>query len=205
MSTHSQTQMSLFRIILEEGPLTLYAANIKSSSPIGTIHRHFREMVREKKIKIYTNLNDKSRGKIYYGPTLLGMVYFYRFDKTIQTRLDDYFLKWIGFDDFVAELREEGFITSNIAKSRDSKNLFRKYVHYFAGVENQIASLKEPDTIPREMLLYVGEFLLVRQPEYMKIWEELYHKMPSIKKNVDEYMQSTIEFYKKLKKTRIKN
>jgi hypothetical protein len=34
----------------------------------------------------------------------------------------------------------------------------------------------------------------------MKIWEELYGKMPIIRKNVDGYMQSTIEFYEKLKK-----
>ena len=54
--------------------------------------------------------------------------------------------------------------------------------------------------MPREILLYIGEFLLVRKPEYMKIWEELYGRMPSIRKNVDDYMESTAEFYDKLKK-----
>ena len=200
MSSHEQTQISLFRTILEEGPLTLYVANAKSSSPIGTIHRHFREMMQTKKIKVYTNLEDQSRGKIHYGPTLLGMIHFYRLDKILQARLENYFLKWIRFDNFLSELKDEGFDLNDIARSRDVKNLFKKYVHYFAGVEDQIAALREPNSIPRDILLYIGEFLLVRRPEYMKIWEELYGKMPIIRKNVDGYMQSTIEFYEKLKK-----
>lgn len=204
MSAHDQTQMSLFRTILESGPLTLYAANSKTSSPIGTIHRHFRQMIEAKKIKVYKNLDDKSRGKIHYGPTLLGIIHFYRFDKVLQARLDEFYLKWIGYDDFLAELEEEGFTINEIRQSRDSKNLFRKYVHYFAGVEDQIDSLQELSTIPREILLYVGEFLLVRRPEYMRIWEELYHKMPTIKKNVDDYMLSTAEFYKKLKRSKLR-
>jgi len=197
MSTHEKTQIGLFKTILEEGPLTLYAANAKSSSPIGTIHRHFKQMIESRWIKIYESLEDKSRRKIPYGPTLLGIIHFYRLDKTIQSRLEHHFLRWIRFEDFTSELNDEGFDSKNL---KNSKELFRKYVYYFAGVEDQIESLREPQTVPRELLLYIGEFLLVRKPEYMKIWEELYKKMPVIRKNVDGYMESTIEFYNTLKK-----
>jgi hypothetical protein len=197
MSTHDKTQIGLFKTVLDEGPLTLYLANTKSSSPIGTIHRHFQEMSKSKLIKVYHIADDNKRGKIHYGPTLLGMIHFYRLDKGIQTRLDSHFLKWIGFSDFVSELEDEGFDVGRIAKSKD---LFRKYVHYFAGVEDQIDALRKPEAIPRDMLLYVGEFLLVRKPEYMKIWEELYTKMPTVRKNVDGYMQSSMEFYKRLQR-----
>lgn len=197
MSTHEKTQIGLFRAILEEGPLTLYAANSRSNSPIGTIHRHFKQMIESKWIKIYAHLEDKSRRKIPYGPTLLGLIHFYRLDKTIQSRLDYHFLRWIRFEDFTAELDDEGFELKNL---KNSKELFRKYVYYFAGVEDQIETLRDPQTVPRELLLYIGEFLLVRRPEYMKIWEELYKKMPMIRKNVDGYMESTIEFYNTLKK-----
>ncbi len=197
MSTHEKTQIVLFKTILEEGPLTLYAANTKSSSPIGTIHRHFKQMIESRWIKIYESLEDKSRRKIPYGPTLLGIIHFYRLDKTIQSRLEHHFLRWIRFEDFTSELNDEGFDSKNL---KNSKELFRKYVYYFAGVEDQIKSLREPQTVPRELLLYIGEFLLVRKPEYMKIWEELYKKMPVIRKNVDGYMESTIEFYNTLKK-----
>jgi hypothetical protein len=197
MSGHEKTQVSLFRDILDEGPLTLYAANSKSTSPIGTIHRHFKQMIENRWIKIYASLEDKSRRKIPYGPTLLGIIHFYRLDKTIQSRLEHHFLRWIRFDDFVLELSDEGFDPKNL---RNSKELFRKYIYYFAGVEDQIETLREPQTVPRELLLYIGEFLLVRRPEYMKIWEELYKKMPVIRKNVDGYMESTIEFYNTLKK-----
>lgn len=196
MSPHERTQSSLFRTMLEEGPLTLYAANSKSASPIGTIHRHFKQMITNKWLKVYSS-QDKSRRKIPYGPTLLGLIHFYRLDKTIQSKLEHHFLKWIRFDEFTVELRDEGFELKTL---KVSKELFRKYIHYFAGVEDQIETLKEPQTVPRELLLYIGEFLLVRNPEYMKIWEELYGKMPTIRKNVDEYMESTAEFYSNLKK-----
>ncbi len=195
-STHEKTQNSLFRAILEEGPLTLYAANARSASPIGTIHRHFKQMIKNKWLKVYSS-QDKSRRKIPYGPTLLGLIHFYRMDRAIQTRLEHHFLRWIRFDDFISELKDEEFDLENL---KNSKDLFRKYIHYFAGVEDEIESLKEPHTVPREILLYIGEFLLVRKPEYMKIWEELYGRMPIIRKNVDGYMESTKEFYDKLKK-----
>jgi len=197
MSAHEKTQTSLFKTILEEGPLTLYAANSKSASPIGTIHRHFKQMIENRWIKKYESLDDKSRRKIPYGPTLLGIIHFYRLDKAIQARLEHHFLRWIRFDDFVVELDDEGFDSKNL---KNSKELFRKYVYYFAGVEDQIETLREPQNVPRELLLYIGEFLLVRRPEYMKIWEDLYKKMPVIRKNVDGYMESTIEFYNTLKK-----
>lgn len=202
MSTHEKVQAHLFRIVLDEGPLTLYTANLKSDSPIGTIHRHFKEMVKHKWLKTYSSLKDTSRRKIHYGPTLLGIVYFYSKDKSIQDRLERYYLKWIRFEDFLSELDEEGFDVKNVSSSKNSITLFKKYVHYFAGVEEQIDMLKEPENIPRDMLLYIGEFLLVRKPEYMRIWEELYKRMPKIKKNVDEYIDSTIEFYNKLKTAR---
>ncbi|MBI5698355.1 MAG: hypothetical protein HZC29_07750 [Thaumarchaeota archaeon] len=118
-------------------------------------------------------------------------------DKAIQPRLEHHFLRWIRFDDFISELKDEEFDLENL---KSSKDLFRKYIHYFAGVEDEIETLKEPQTVPREILLYIGEFLLVRKPEYMKIWEELYGRMPIIRKNVDGYMESTKEFYDKLKK-----
>lgn len=197
MSTHEKTQVSLFTTILEEGPLTLYAANAKASSPIGTIHRHFKEMEGAGWIKAYSGLND-TRRKIHYGPTLLGVIHFYSLDTRIQERLERYFLKWIGFGDFVLELEEEGFDVSDSA-SRELKSLFKKYVQYFAGVEGQIMLLRQPEKIPREILLYIGEFLLVRKPEYMRIWEELYKRMPVIRKNVDEYMETTLSSYNRLR------
>lgn len=198
ISAHQRTQQNLFRTILDHGPLTLYSANAKTSSPIGTIHRHFRSMMNAKKIKVYENLDDK-RGKIHYGPTLLGIIYFYRFDKTVQSKIEHYIQKWCDYADFVSELKEEGFDT-NAKSMRESRSLVRKYVHYFAGVEDQIDLLKDPDALPREALLYIGEFLLVRKPEYMRIWEDLYGKMPTVRKNVDEYMQSSMESYKRLRK-----
>lgn len=204
MSTHEKTQARLFRMILDQGPLTLYTANANLDVPIGTIHRHMKELTGSKKIKVYRD-SKSGRKKIPYGPTLTGIIHFYRFDKTIQERLENHFLKWSEFGDFISELKEEGFTEQNLAKPKETKMLFKKYVHYFAGVEDQIDSLRNPNVIPRNVLLYIGEFLLALKPEYMKIWEDLYGKMPIIRKNADEYMASTIEFYKLLKKkTRLK-
>lgn len=199
-SNYEKTQSNLFKVILDEGPLTLYTANSKTQNPLGTIHRHFKAMLESKWVKVYSSLEDTSRGKIHYGPTLLGIIHFYNTDPNIQNRLEHYFYRWMGYEDFKKELHEEGFVDKDLANLKKCSALFKKYIHYFAGVEEHIAMLKEPEKIPRDILLYIGEFLLVRRPEYMVIWEELYQKMPTIRKNVDEYMNSTISFYNKMKR-----
>lgn len=201
MSNFDRTASDIFRLVLEQGPLTLYSANSSSKFPIGTIHRHFKEMENSGKIKIYED-EKKGRKKIPYGPTVYGFISFYRLDENLRGKLEDYFLKWVGQKEFLADLKREGFDTRSIKKNPNkTKKVFRKYVHYFAGVEEQLELLKEGSaTIPREVSLFVGEALVAMKPEYLKIWQELYKNLPGIRKNVDAYMKNTIELHKSLQR-----
>ncbi len=202
ISTSHCTASDIFRLILDKGPLTLYSASAQSSIPLGTIHRHFKEMEQSGKIKVYEDKH-KGRQKKPYGPTVHGFVFFYGLDKTINSKLENYFLLWIDHQEFLDDLQGQGFDVDKIIKQpKTSTALFRKYVHYFAGVENQLELLKNGTAnISQEVLDFIGEALLSMKPEYMKIWQELYKSMPGIKNNVDTYLENTIDLYKQLKRS----
>ena len=202
ISTGTHTRMDIFRLILDEGPLTLYTASTKSHFPLGTIHRHFKEMEKSKKIKVY-DIDQKSRRKKPYGPTVFGIVSVYDFDKKIRSKLENYFLLWIEHKEFLSDLKENGFDADKIISNpKKSKELFRKYVEYGAAVERQLALLqKDPSLLPREVSVFVGEILLVTMnPSYMKQWEELYINLPGLRKAIDSYLGSMIQVQNRLKK-----
>lgn len=203
MSSFDRTASDIFSLILEKGPLTLYSASTGFKFPIGTIHRHFKEMHSTGKIKVYEK-NKKGRKKIPYGPTVYGFISFYGIDKDIQEKLEEYFLKWIDYDEFLSDLIQAGFDSDAVNQQYKSKKLFRKYVHYFAEVDDQLALLQNGSaSIPQELSQFIGEILVSTKPEYVKIWEELYHNCPGIKHNVDTYLKTTISLYKQLQKKSI--
>ena len=202
ISSGTQTAMDIFRLILDEGPLTLYSASKKSSFPLGTIHRHFKEMEKTQKIKVYGN-SQNSRKKKPYGPTVFGIASFYDFDKHIRSRLENYFLLWIEHEDFLSDLKESGFdVEKVISNPKTSKELFRKFVIYGAAIEHVLSLLKkDPSILPKQLSVFIGEMLLVSlEPSYLKLWEELYTKLPGLRKEIDDNIKNMIQVQKQLKK-----
>ncbi|MGI0009913.1 MAG: ArsR family transcriptional regulator [Nitrosopumilaceae archaeon] len=202
-SSHDRTASQLFKLILENGPLTLYAANATSDIPIGTIHRHFKEMTDAEKIKIYDH-GKSGRRKISYGPTLYGLIYFYRIDKDIEKKLENYFDVWIKREQFVAELKDAGFDEKKLGTDlKMSKKIFRKYIQYYAGVEEQLLNFaRNMNELPRDVRMFLGEFLVATKSDYKKLWEELYLSLPGFRKNVTDFFEEMIKFYSELKKKR---
>lgn len=201
ISTNHRTDADIFRLILDQGPLTLYSASARSSISLGTIHRHFKEMEQSGKIKVYEE-KQMVRQKKPYGPTVHGFVFFYGLDKAVNAKLENYFLLWIDHQEFLSDLTGQGFDVEKILKQpKNSTTLFRKYVQYFSGVEYQLELLRNgAANIPQEISLFIGEALLSMKPEYLKIWKDLYKNMPGIKNNVDSYLKNTIELYRQLKR-----
>ena len=199
MSTFQKTDVDIFRAIMDHGPLTLYYANTKTKMPIGTIHRHFKQLEKTGKIRIYQS-KKKGRKKIEYGPTIYGILSFYRQDAEFAKKIQNYFLIWIENKDFQEELEREGFdITHENLKK--SKQIFQKYMDYFSAVEEQIDMIKRGDEIvSRETLIMISSGLLSSNPQYQKLWKELYLSLPGMKKSLDEYMQNMIKSYKEFKK-----
>ena len=94
MSTAEKTSLDIFKSIMDWGPLSLYSANAKTRMPIGTIHRHIKLLENAGKIKAYQS-KTTGRKKIQYGPTIYGMISFYRQDSKFASQIQNYFLLWI--------------------------------------------------------------------------------------------------------------
>ena len=198
MSTSEKTSLDIFRSILDLGPLSLYSANSKTHMPIGTIHRHIKQLEKDGKISIYKS-KTKGRKKIEYGPTIYGMLSFYRRDKKIASSIQNYYLIWIEHKEFQKELEKEGFdISGNL---KQLKIIFQKYMMYFSAVEDQMEKIKKGDSIiSREMLILISSGLLSSDPHYQKLWQELYQNLPGVRNDLDEYMTNMIKSYKGFKK-----
>ena len=199
ISTAAHTSMDIFRAIMDYGPLTLYSANSKTRIPIGTIHRHFKQLSKSGKIRVYKS-KDKGRKKIEYGPTMYGIVSFYKHDKEFAEKIENYYLIWIENKEFQKDLEGEGFDVS-IENLKKSKHVFRKYMNYFSAVEEQIEKMKSgEDSVSRDMQIFFGSMMLSSNPQYQKLWTELYNKLPGMQKSLEEYMETMIKSYKEFKK-----
>src|SRR5437660_9413648 len=201
ISSYDKTALELFTIVINKGPITLYAANATSKIPIGTIHRHLKEMINTEKIKVY-DIAQSGRKKIAYGPTVYGLIYFYRLGSTIKKNLDLYFDIWIKKEPFFSELKQAGFDDKKLFLDPTmSKKIFRKYVQFYAGVEDQLEHLaKNLSEVPRDIRWFAGGFLVVRKKEYMKINEELLKFMPGYRKGVMDFLEGMFTVYERLKK-----
>jgi len=199
MSSAEKTSLDIFKAIMDWGPLSLYSANTKTCMPIGTIHRHVKLLEKAGKIKAYES-KTTGRKKIQYGPTIYGMISFYRQDKKLASLIQNYFLLWIEQKEFQKELQKEGFdITGNLAKS---KLVFQKYMDYFSAVEEKMEKIKKGDSvISRDVLILISSGLLSSDPHYQKLWQTLYQNLPGMRKGLDEYMTNMIKSYKQFKKS----
>lgn len=199
ISTTSQASADIFRAIMDHGPLSLYSATSKTRIPLGTIHRHFRQMQKAGKIRVYQS-QAKGRKKINYGPTISGIISFYRQDKEFADKIENYFLIWIENKEFQKELEDEGFDVS-LESLKKSKKVFRKYLDYFSAIEEQIEKIRKgDDIISRNLQVFLGSVLLSSDPQYQKLWNELYYALPGMQKSLDDYMENTIKSYKEFKK-----
>lgn len=200
MSTVSSTSMDIFRAVIEHGPLTLYSANAKTRMSIGTIHRHFKQLEKSGKIRVYDSEN-KGRKKIEYGPTIYGMVSFYKQDREFNEKIENYYLLWIENKEFQKELESEGFDVS-INNLKKSKHIFRKYMDYFSAVEEQIEKIKNgDDVISRNLQIFFSSIILSSNPQYEKLWKELYVELPGMQKSLEDHMDTMIKSYGEFKKS----
>ena len=198
MSTKTQTSVDIFRAIMDHGPLTLYSANNKTRIPIGTIHRHFKQLSKANKIRVYESKR-KGRKKIEYGPTIYGMIGFYRQDKEFAEKIENYFLMWIDHKEFQKELAVEGFDTS-LENLKKSKHVFRKYMDYFGAIEQQIEKIRKgEDAISHDILIILSSEMLSSNPHYQKLLIELYNELPGMQKSLDEHMETMMKSYKEFK------
>jgi len=184
--------------IMDLGPQTLYSINAKTGISIATIHRHIKQLEETGKIRIY-HVVLKGRKKIEYGPTLYGMISYYRQNKKFSAAIQNYFLLWIENKEFLKELQNEGFDVSGNLEGL--KQVFQGYMEYFSAVEDQIERIRRGDgAISRDILILISSGLLSSDPYYQKLWETLYQNLPGMRKTLDEYMTNMIKNYNDFQK-----
>jgi DNA-binding Lrp family transcriptional regulator len=199
ISTAAQTSLDIFKAIMDDGPLTLYSTNNKTRIPMGTIHRHFKQLSKTGKIRVYES-KINGRKKIEYGPTIYGIISAYRQDKEFADKIENYFLIWIDHKEFQKDLAIEGFDVS-IENLKKSKLVFRKFMTYFGAVEEQIEKTRRgEDSVSRDMQVFFSSMTLSSYPHYQKLWIELYRELPGMRKNLDEYMKNIMKSYGEFKK-----
>lgn len=217
ISTAERTSIDIFKAIMDHGPLSLYSATGKTKISIGTVHRHFKQLLKTGMIRIYSSQKG-GRKKIEYGPTIYGMVSVYRKDADFAEKIENYFLIWIGRKEFREDLAGEGFDTS-IENLKRSKHVFRKYMDYFSAVEQRIdrtkggdksnddgddgSSSNRSDTSmsAHEMQVFFSSMTLSSDPHYRKLWIDLYSKLPGMQKSLDEQMENLMASYREFKKS----
>lgn len=199
ISTTAHIPADIFQAIMDNGPLTLYSANVKTKIPIGTIHRYFKILNNSGKIRVYES-KTKGRKKIEYGPTMYGIIVHYTQDKAFAEKIENYFLLWIEHKEFQKDLAKEGFdiSTENLKKS---KHLFKKYLDYFGAVEDQIIKIRKgEDSISHDILIMLSSQILSSNPQYQKLLMELYDKIPGMQKSLEGYMENMVKSYDEFKK-----
>ncbi len=195
----AQTSMDIFTAVMDYGPLTLYSANSKTRIPMGTIHRHFKQLIQERKIRVYQSKR-KGRQKIEYGPTIYGIINAYRQNKKFAEKIENYFLIWIDHKEFKKDLESEGFDVS-LENLKKSKHVFRKFTVSYTHLEEQIDSMRRgDDSVSRDMQIFFSSMILSSNPQYQKLWVELYRELPGMQKSLDLHMQTMINSYKEFKK-----
>ena len=199
ISTSTRTSLDIFKAIMDSGPLTLYSANSKTRIPMGTIHRHFKQLEKTGKIRVYESIR-KGRKKIEYGPTIYGMIWTYGQDKGFADGIENYFLIWIDHKEFQKDLAAEGFDTST-ENLKKSQRTFRKFMTYFSAVEEQIEKTRRgDDSVSRDMQVFFSSMMLSSYPRYQKLWMELYGELPGMRKNLDQYMENITKSYGEFKR-----
>ncbi len=200
ISGKDRTAADIFRHIMDRGPQTLYSVGTSTQFPLGTIHRHFKDMERTGRLKVYEQ-KAVGRKKKAYGPTFYGIVYFSRIDTDMRQKLENYFLIWSERPEFLEMLSGEGFDAERVSGDRKaSKAIFRKYVEYGIAVEDQISLLKDnPGDISHEMFVFIGEVLLTSNPKFVEHWKYLYKNLPGLRKAIDANIQNLVTLQKQLR------
>jgi len=198
ISAHDKIAARIFSLVFEAGkPQTLYDL-IKKDEKLSTVHRHFQEMIKSDEIKIYKDEGIKKRKP--YGPTVYGIISFNNIDADMMKKIDQCYDEWVKTDEFREELKNAGFDINKIQTEYEkTKNMFKTYVDYVSSTIREIEDFAEnPDSIPFELQLFIGEVLLGRKKEYQKKWKELYSYLPGLKKNTQTFFESLETARKKL-------
>ncbi len=162
-----EVEAKIFFNIVENGPISIYAASNKKdpqNSPFSTVHRHFKRFESENLISIYKKEKHQNKKfKYLYGPTSEGVAEFYFSEKgKIIKDIKPVFEKWGNNEKFFQDENGIAIFGVNEFKKNSKQVLtyFKKWVEFIRKADDY----KE---IPEELDLDVGMMILgKKEPKY---------------------------------------
>ena len=185
------TMAELFKVLVSNGPSTVYSISKQKDIPQPTVHRTFKKLEQIQAIQVYLEDKASGRKKIFYGPTLDGIFAVYCLLDTAQEEnmdLELVFDTWIKEDKFFDEL--EQLFDPNDLRNAPAKvrRIFKKFVKHNAMALREFEKfIAKHGDIPFPYKINLGAALLrEKNPEkYDRVAKELYKEMPKVREQIE--------------------
>jgi len=197
-SNEEDNETKIFFNIVENGPISIYAASNKKDKqnpPFATVHRNFKKLEKYGLISIYKKEKHQNKKfKYFYGPTSEGIAEFYFSEKGKMIKdIKPVFEKWGKNKEFFQD--ENGIEIFNF---NDFKNNPGQILKYF---KKWVEFLKKADDwkeVPEELDPDVGMMILgKKEPKYfLDTILELYGNIPSFRTELDQTFKNLLSVTK---------
>ena len=181
------TMAELFKVLVSNGPSTVYSISKQEDIPQPTVHRTFKKLLEQGGIQVYKEDKADGRKKIFYGPTSNGIFGIYcLLDMAGKENmdLDLVFDTWIKQDKFFDELGalfDPNDLRNAPAKS---KRIFKKFVKLHAREFKEFEKfIDEYGDIPFPYKIQIGAGLFrdKNAEKFERDSIELYRELPGIR------------------------
>ena len=186
ISASDITMAELFKTLASNGPSTVYSIANEKHIPQPTVHRIFKNLEKSQIIQVYKEDKVHGRRRIFYGPTVNGILGMYcLFDNIQKENLDlelifDVWLKEEKFFEQLAQMFDANKLQNAPASS---KKIFKKFVKSQAKALKEFEKyLEENGDIPFDYKIQMGATLLRgKNPEkFDRDSRELVAEMPGL-------------------------
>jgi len=187
----------ILEFIAFTGPTTIYRAHVRTSMPLGTTQRVFKALVeREEIIKYRVEKHVSGNTKKYYGLTETGLLTLLAPKKShVKDSFDKVARIWFKESKFSVMAKE---ISTRL--DDDDGETIEALKHFYLITADALHLPQVSDKLDYEVKLLLGlQLILAKQPEEISKWLGiLYHRLPSVKKAVDAYIDGVNRFQRSL-------
>ncbi len=185
----------ILEFIAFTGPTTIYRAHVRTSMPLGTTQRVFKALVvGEEIIKYRVEKHVSGNTKKYYGLTETGLLTLLAPKKShVKDSFDKVARIWFKESKFSVMSKE-------ISTRLDDGETIEALKHFYVISADALHLPQYSDKLDYEVKLLLGlQLILAKQPEEISKWLGiLYHRLPSVKKAVDAYIEGVNRFQRSL-------
>ncbi|MCZ6648078.1 MAG: hypothetical protein O7B30_02370 [Thaumarchaeota archaeon] len=185
----------ILEFIAFTGPTTIYRAHVRTSMPLGTTQRVFKALVEGQEIiKYRVEKHVSGNTKKYYGLTETGLLTLLAPKKShVKDSFDKVARIWFKESKFSVMSKE-------ISTRLDDGETIEALKHFYVISADALHLPQYSDKLDYEVKLLLGlQLILAKQPEEISKWLGiLYHRLPSVKKAVDAYIEGVNRFQRSL-------